>query len=866
MTPPPISPQPPHSLAPTFVRPLSLINPLDYMRLLYWVFLNHDWLDDYVRWCAGDDESATGRRAARVMLQNERLRATVGQAFVASIAVVFGLLAMAELFGVSVTYSSAVLGLMFGVAIGAVAGMAIGATGGVASGVAVGVTSGVAVGAAGGVAGGVTGGVAFGIAVGVAVSVAFGMTVDMTGGAMVSVAFGVAGSVAGSVAFSVISGVVRSVGGWLGLLAGLGIALLIGPLSFFASIIVAGVMLAIVERVRKPGSVHSNLILTVLFLLAMCILLALGLGWWMADLRAGVLLATLFVVLYLRLPLYPIESVVAMLAYQRIRKQHDLDAALKTFDRLYFDREMLLPLPFETAALCHIAKLNWRQGVRAAAYLGRYTNHTLAAVQALSDFAGRDPYRVFWALPKRGSLRSYVFHHQHLVSRASIAGSILERGVVQTQTPSPRTGEAAQRRAEPEIEKTLQTLDEALDHLQAIRDGQSAISLECPLHADEIYQLFHTIRVFLGYEHEADIAKAESELLWLAELNNEPLRADSLETLRQLGKVGADMRAYQQLTATLAKRDALARAQFGLSEAEKQVPDLPGPDDFYIGLVVQNWRSLISSEQQELVALQAIHGIPNNYIVGPALRGQRGRLFKGREDIYNEVRRVWSNQQVKQSILFYGQRRMGKTSILLHMEANLGPTYLPLFLDLQTVAAVNHVGAFLYSLADSIAAQLRKAGLTMPTVGHRDYSEEPFLAFRQFIEAAEAAVPEDKWVVLMLDEFEMAEDKLKDGVFPLDLMRQLRNVMHHHPRFVVVLAGSHRLDEMRRDYWDPLMSIARVIKVDCLTREAAYELITEPWEDFPLNYESDAIDRIIAATSGQPLLLQAICSGVVERV
>jgi len=62
------------------------------------------------------------------------------------------------------------------------------------------------------------------------------------------------------------------------------------------------------------------------------------------------------------------------------------------------------------------------------------------------------------------------------------------------------------------------------------------------------------------------------------------------------------------------------------------------------------------------------------------------------------------------------------------------------------------------------------------------------------------------------------------------------------------------------------MEIARVIKVGYLSEEASRQLITAPWDDFPLNYEPAAITSVIDAAGGQPLLTQTICSGILERV
>jgi len=234
--------------------------------------------------------------------------------------------------------------------------------------------------------------------------------------------------------------------------------------------------------------------------------------------------------------------------------------------------------------------------------------------------------------------------------------------------------------------------------------------------------------------------------------------------------------------------------------------------------------------------------------------------------VYNQVFRLWSNDQIKQPILFYGQRRMGKTSVLLHTEANLGSQYLPVFLDMQLLVPFTNHASFLYNLADATSKGLNKTGLSIPIPNLPDYKEEPSIAFRKFIEAAETAIPPDKWAVLMLDEFEKIEEKLDQNIFPKDLMSYFRNIMQHHPRFAVVMAGSHRLDEMRNDYWDPLMQIAKVIKIGFLNREAAYQLITNPWDDFPLNYKQEAVEIILKNTCGQPLLIQAICSRILDRI
>ncbi|MBI5715623.1 MAG: ATP-binding protein [Chloroflexi bacterium] len=406
----------------------------------------------------------------------------------------------------------------------------------------------------------------------------------------------------------------------------------------------------------------------------------------------------------------------------------------------------------------------------------------------------------------------------------------------------------------------------------------------------EVANSFASIRDCLSCDALEKIGAASNSMIWLDSLPEPLLRPEVMYSLSQLRSVATEVQLVNGVTAKGRKSLALSRANDTLRELGNYVEaECFDPEKTLLTRVIEKWMEIITQAGGEVGrSVLEINKIPNNYIVGPALRNQQGRLFVGRDDIYNEAMRLWSNEQVKQPILFYGQRRMGKTSILLHLESGLGEEYLPVFLDLQGLASVKSVGAFLYNLADSTAEQLNKLlpgnpsgrkgredpkglGVTkgleaIPIPSLADYGGEPFIAFRKFLDTVEAAVPPGKWAVLMLDEFERAEEKLQEGIFPPDLMLSLRTVMQHRPRIVLVLAGSHRLDEMRHDYWNPLLGIAHPIKVGYLNYDASYELITNPWEDFPLNYDRQAVEKIIEVTCGQPLLLQAICSGVVERV
>ena len=71
----------------------------------------------------------------------------------------------------------------------------------------------------------------------------------------------------------------------------------------------------------------------------------------------------------------------------------------------------------------------------------------------------------------------------------------------------------------------------------------------------------------------------------------------------------------------------------------------------------------------------------NPYIAGKALGDERG--FFGREDVFRMVRDALSSQD-QNAIVLFGQRRIGKTSILLQMRRRLpSPPFHAVYFDLM---------------------------------------------------------------------------------------------------------------------------------------------------------------------------------------
>lgn len=177
------SPVPLLDLAPKLDRPLSLWNPLDYLRVLYWVFFFPQALRWYVEGFRVQTtgptirETRSGRWGSlrRFLARPTSQRDLFLQGLLATVATSVIAGALLPTLGLPIDWIGMALGVAFGVALG----VAFGMDGGLAVGMVLGVEGGVAGGVMGGVAGGVVGGMVGGVMGDVAFSVASGLASNL---------------------------------------------------------------------------------------------------------------------------------------------------------------------------------------------------------------------------------------------------------------------------------------------------------------------------------------------------------------------------------------------------------------------------------------------------------------------------------------------------------------------------------------------------------------------------------------------------------------------------------------------------------------------------------------------------------------
>ncbi|MDM8560527.1 ATP-binding protein [Candidatus Parabeggiatoa sp. HSG14] len=136
----------------------------------------------------------------------------------------------------------------------------------------------------------------------------------------------------------------------------------------------------------------------------------------------------------------------------------------------------------------------------------------------------------------------------------------------------------------------------------------------------------------------------------------------------------------------------------------------------------------------------------NPYIAGNPVGNSNA--FVGRADILRDVVRVLRRPQ-DNAVVLYGQRRIGKTSVLQHLVSQL-PTqgnYCPIYFDLQDKATLT-LGQVVSGLAQEIAHALKQS--------KPDWGKQPEITFREtWLPNVLQNLPKDTTLVLLFDEFDV---------------------------------------------------------------------------------------------------------------
>jgi hypothetical protein len=410
-------------------------------------------------------------------------------------------------------------------------------------------------------------------------------------------------------------------------------------------------------------------------------------------------------------------------------------------------------------------------------------------------------------------------------------------------------------------------------------------------HGAEVASSFATIASFLDARTVEDLSTAHQRLSWADELTDPILRPAVVEVLKALGDVSQEVAAFVRATNTGQKSAALNRGAGALNELAGYVRrKAPAPERVLLERAVELWKSIVAAEQGRLgeAALQEMapaarraagilertstawqrpaRPFDNPFIVGDPVYPP---LLVGRKDVFDRIAEVWSAKKNPDSIIIYGHRRMGKSSILRNLDQVAPQGSVVVYADMAgETSFVATTADLLLGLADRVYTAVRRAygDGSIPEPDPDTYSTQARAQFQlnRLLEGVRETLS-GRILVLALDEFEGVERAVEEGKIGREIYQFLR-AKTQEPWLALVFGGLHTLDEMSRDYQQPFYGSYENIPVSYLAPRSAWRLITNPTEDFELNYEPEAIERVIAETGGQPYLVQQICRDALDHL
>ena len=261
----------------------------------------------------------------------------------------------------------------------------------------------------------------------------------------------------------------------------------------------------------------------------------------------------------------------------------------------------------------------------------------------------------------------------------------------------------------------------------------------------------------------------------------------------------------------------------------------------------------------------------NPYIAGNPIRSRE--MFFGRKDVFDFIRGKLSAKK-DITIVLYGERRTGKTSVLYQIEnGELGTEFIPVYTDIQEMAKVNEPEFFI-KITERITESLMKNEIVdLKSSSYSEVSElikeyrsksNTYQVFNKFLDKISDLLQE-KYLILMFDEYEILEKKIEEGHLSPDLIHYLRSQIQSREKFSFIFAGSKKLEELGGKHWSLMFNAATYKKISFLNREDALNLMTIPVRN-RIHYDDEAIDRILRLTACHPYFLQFFLQNLVDHL
>jgi hypothetical protein len=279
----------------------------------------------------------------------------------------------------------------------------------------------------------------------------------------------------------------------------------------------------------------------------------------------------------------------------------------------------------------------------------------------------------------------------------------------------------------------------------------------------------------------------------------------------------------------------------------------------------ENWRQVALRQLREAQAVVSQEPVRQVFRAGDPIN-RASEAFVLRDSVAGALEQQIMLSTGCPGIVLYGRRRMCKSTVLRNLDG-----FLPTNVTCVAISMQNpEMFTSLDHLVRHIAGEIQSA-----TKFNGEAHDLPGL-YRFLTQCNTRLEAENRRVLLALDEYEVIDRKIGEGVLPADLLSMLRESIQTHRQVTWLLAGSHQITELPNAPWTSYLVSARTIEVPAFTPAETRLLLTQPlrhstsWSKdsrprFDTGFWGDGgIERIHAEAGGWPVFVQLIAETVVD--
>jgi len=247
----------------------------------------------------------------------------------------------------------------------------------------------------------------------------------------------------------------------------------------------------------------------------------------------------------------------------------------------------------------------------------------------------------------------------------------------------------------------------------------------------------------------------------------------------------------------------------------------------------------------------------NPYIVGEAVHDPD--MFYGRDTLMHDVFQTLE----KTSLYLKGERRIGKTTLLEHIDKNAQKPFFSFFCNLEAVKEEHLFSRIMLHLANKIRSIWTDENLNLLvfTKARHKYDdldfEEDIETILQFLKKN---YDPEATIIMCLDEIDAIQE------FPAYIHQSLRNIFQTFQGSIRMAAAGVFI---KKGNWNlptsPWYNFFETKEVPALKMEDAELLITKPAKRF-YAYDRKSVAFIMKKTDGKPFYIQMICQRAIIKI